>query len=98
MEEKDYKLSQQPILTIDSTPDKEYVLRILKAYRENCNCKFCSNTDGDVSELNPVFALMNEHNDERAKLLDDAIRVVVDRIYGMEIQKSQSQKSCNCCG
>ena len=35
-------INKQPIIHIDATPDEEYVLRILKTYRENCDCKWAS--------------------------------------------------------
>jgi len=64
-------LTQQSIIHVDGTPDENYVLRILQAYRENCNCKWATGTDGSCD--NPMFQLMNEHQDQRAELLDQAI-------------------------
>jgi len=58
---------QEPILCVDGTPDAGYVLRILRAYRENCNCKWAY--DGEEEMLR----IMNEACDARAKLLDEAI-------------------------
>lgn len=63
-------LTQEPIRHINATPDKEYPLRILKAYRENCNCRWAGDLD------NPLIKTMNEMNDERAKLLDNAIEIL----------------------
>lgn len=64
-------ITQQEILFIDGMPDENYVLRILQAYRENCNCKFVS------VPPNPLWDLMNQHQDERSKLLDAAIAKLV---------------------
>ena len=64
------KTTQQPIINIDATPDNNYPLRILQAYRENCNCKWASDTD------NPLIERMNEDCDERAKVLDAAISLL----------------------
>ena len=60
-------LTQQPVQFIDATPDEEYPLRILRAYRENCNCKWSSDTE------NALIKAMNEMNDKRAEILDRAI-------------------------
>ena len=61
-------VTQQPIIHIDGTPDNGYVLRILVAYRENCNCRWVSEP-----EPNALVDLMNEHCEQRARLLDEAI-------------------------
>ena len=66
------EITQQSILHVDGTPNDGYVLRILQAYRENCNCKWSDTTDGQKTE-NPLLVLMNEQQDQRAKLLDEAI-------------------------
>lgn len=66
------KFSQQPILNVDLTPDEELPLRILQAYRENCNCRWSDTTDGGGTE-NPTLKLMNEHCEQRAEILDKAI-------------------------
>ena len=63
--------TQQPILHVDLTPDDDLPLRILQAYRENCNCKWSTDTEGNCD--NPLFALINQHCDERAEILDKAI-------------------------
>ena len=60
-------ISQQSILHVNAIPDNEYPLRILRAYRENCNCKWISNTD------NKLIKEMNKLCDERAEILDKAI-------------------------
>lgn len=64
-----------PVLYIDATPDEGYVLRILRAYRENCNCRWAENTGGEEG-INPVLVLMNKHQEERAKLLNKAIAIL----------------------
>ena len=63
--------NKQAIMYIDATPEKNYVLRILMAYRENCNIKWCTGTDGTCD--NPLYQKMNEDQEKRAKLLDEAI-------------------------
>ena len=69
------ELTQQPILHVDGMPDKDYALRILRAYRENCNCFWADTTEGTGTE-SPLLKLMNEHQEQRAKLLDEAIAIL----------------------
>ena len=63
-------LTQQPIIQVDGTPDEDYPLRILRAYREDCNCRWESN------ESNPLIDIMNQHCDQRAEILDRAIALL----------------------
>ncbi len=74
-------LTQQPIEHIDGTPDNEYPLRILRAYRENCNCRWMFGTWDDekneyVEPKDTIHSLMNQYQRERAELLDEAIRAL----------------------
>ena len=64
------KISQTTIKHVDATPDAEYPLRILRAYRENCNCKW------KTTPPDPFYDSMNEDQDRRAEILDAAIRVL----------------------
>ncbi len=41
-------LTQQPIEYVDGTPDLDYPLRILRAYRVNCDARWASDADGSV--------------------------------------------------
>lgn len=66
-------VTQQPILHIDGTPDSGYVMRILRAYRENCNSMWATSTDGSECD-NPLLQMMNEMQVKRAELLDEAIK------------------------
>jgi len=68
-------LTQQSIINVDGTPDENYALRILQAYRENCNCKFATGTNGECD--NPLLITMNEHQDQRAELLNKAISKLI---------------------
>jgi hypothetical protein len=63
-------LTQQAIMHVDATPDEGYPLRILRAYRENCNCRWATTTDGAMDAL---CGMMNEMCDKRAAILDKAI-------------------------
>lgn len=69
-----YPMSRQPVLSIDATPDKDYVIRILKAYRSNCDCKFSSTSA--CCRGTPLISEMNKLQEDRAKLLDKAIKIL----------------------
>jgi hypothetical protein len=63
-------LTQEPLLHLDATPDSDYPLRILRAYRENCNCRWIANPPSALCDA------MNEAQEKRAKLLDRAIAIL----------------------
>jgi hypothetical protein len=60
---------------IDGTPNGEYALRILKAYRARCNEKWI--VEGCDEGTKRIYDAMNEHQDLRAKELDKAILILV---------------------
>ena len=62
---------------IDGTPDGGYALRILRFYRELCNCKWVVNGMGANEKL--IYDLMNVHQDQRALELDEAIKILSTR-------------------
>ncbi len=72
-------LKNQSLLHIDATPDKTYPLRILQAYRRQCDTCFAStvtvNTDKDFPSI--LVQVMNDLQKQRAALLDDAIANLV---------------------
>ena len=71
------QVTQQAIIHLDATPDWEYPLRILRAYRENCNVRWIPSMGTETKhDPNPVFALMNEAQEKRAHILDEAINVL----------------------
>ncbi len=79
------KTTQEPIIHVDATPDEDYPLRILRAYRKNCNRKWVADPPSALIDM------MNEHCDKRAVILDKAIACLkkftpyVDRsLYGEE--------------
>ena len=75
--DKENMFATQLIIHIDGTPDEYYPLRILKAYRQNCECKF-SNSSGNVTEDSVLINKLNEMQDERAKILDNAMKILED--------------------
>lgn len=65
-------LTQQPVRHVDGTPDAGYPLRILEAYRQECDCRW--STTGDMDEgTRTLCEMMNKHCAERAMILDAAI-------------------------
>ena len=66
------ELTKQPVLYLDSTPDNDYPLRILQAYRQQCDCKWGDSSDGSEPQ-NPLLKMMNEDCEKRAVILDKAI-------------------------
>ena len=56
---------------IDATPDDGYPIRILRAYRADCDMRWADTSDGDVG--NPLTVALNEMQDKRAAILNKAI-------------------------
>lgn len=74
------KIIREPIINVDATPDIEYPIRILKAYRENCNCVWTDNTIGE-EPANPIYRQMNEDCRKRVAILDKAIRILEEEMW-----------------
>jgi len=69
--------THEPLRIIDATPDANYPLRILCAYRESCNYHWGDSVEGsDTSDKHPVFVKLNAACVERAKVLDHAIAIL----------------------
>lgn len=64
-------LTQQPVLILDALPDEGYPLRILRAYRQHCNCLW--EVERLSEEERHIYDLMNVHQQQRAEILDRAI-------------------------
>jgi hypothetical protein len=58
---------------VDETPDTDFPLRILRAYRERCDYLISSTSLMDGEEENPLFVEMNKLQKKRARILDKAI-------------------------
>lgn len=69
------KMTHQPLPHVDATPDADYVLRILRAHRQNASCQWVLDGDWSPGERR-VYEIMNEHCEQRVKLLDEAIAVL----------------------
>ena len=102
-ENEEFKLpdmTQEALRHVDATPDNMYPIRILQAHRENCNCKW-SNSASEIETDNPLLKLMNEQNDERAKILDKAISILQEfgNIIGCKSRDVISERiyKCNEC-
>jgi len=59
----------EPLAYVDSTPDENYVFRILEAHLENCKVRWV----GTNSEL---VQMMNETCEKREQLLKQAIEIL----------------------
>lgn len=60
-------------LFVNATPDEDYPLRILQAYRDDCDIMWSDNASGDEPQ-NALAKIMNQHQKERAVVLDKAIQ------------------------
>lgn len=66
------KVTRQPIVYVDATPDEDFPLRILQAYRDNCDVLWADNT-GSEETTHPLLVAMNECQHKRAEILERAI-------------------------
>jgi TPR repeat protein len=64
---------------VDGTPDGNYALRILKFYRELAKTKWI--IEGDHEKAKALYDAMNEHQDQRAKELDEAIKILEKALH-----------------
>lgn len=69
------KAAHEPLGLIDATPNEQYPLRILKAYRESCDYRWGDGLDGGDLATHKLKEL-NNLCDERAKILDAAIYIL----------------------
>ena len=67
--------NKQEMKFIDSTPDKEYPIRILIAYLEASKVTVSDNTLG-LPINNEMLNIMNKANEERRVLLEEAINIL----------------------
>ena len=65
------------VLHVDATPNIEYPLRILRAYRNNADLRLSNSTNPDIiTEQTPFVKVMNEAQCKRAEILDKAIKIL----------------------
>lgn len=85
-------VTQEPIMHIDSTPDNNYPLRVLRAYRENCNVTYSTDISGDAGgSLSLVCKTMNDDQRKRAKILDKAIEAL-EKARNQEVNDQTESK------
>jgi len=65
-------ITQEPIIHVDMTPNNDLPARILRAYLENCNCKW--EVSGLSESARLIYDKMNEAQEERKEILETAIR------------------------
>jgi len=61
---------------VDATPNDGLPIRILTAYREDCNLAWATTTDGTPSD-SPLVASLNELQRQRASILDRALAALI---------------------
>ncbi len=59
---------------IDATPNDDYPIRILEAYRRDCDFWYSSSANLAETETNQLCIAMNEMQKKRAAILDKAIK------------------------
>lgn len=87
-------MNEQEILFIDATPDNDYPIRILEAYRAQCDSKWSntSNWSGD-EEIDGLMKTMNDAQNKRTDILNKAIAILRERMskpYWIGIPESNS--------
>lgn len=58
---------------IDATPNDGYPLRILRAYRADCDMRWSLSTTNGGQDATPLMEQLNALQDQRAAILDKAI-------------------------
>ena len=81
-------LTKEPIRFVDSTPDNEYPLRILRAYRADCDCQW--EYQGEDKNSHHFYEMMNEYCRKRAKILDIAISILENAQNDLERRESEN--------
>jgi hypothetical protein len=66
--------TQESIIYVDATPDQDYALRILQAYRANCDVRW--SRSGLSESVGEACRIMNEACEKRALILDQAIAIL----------------------
>ena len=66
--------TRQPVEAVDMSIDADLPLRILRAYRQNCDVHWA--VEGVDEASRRIYDVMNEHQRQRAKILDAAIRTL----------------------
>lgn len=96
------KVTQEPKKFVDMTPDVNLAIRILQAYLDDCNCKWEVSGLDDESRI--IFDQMNKHQEQRRKILEEAIQrlgpcatLTFKETYDYPISDNQPDK-CPSCG
>ena len=67
-------LTQELIHYVDGTPNADYPLRLLRAYRQRADCRWSDTSEGGAEST--LLVAMNEHCRQRAAILDAALRIL----------------------
>jgi len=79
----DFPRNWEPLIYFDATPDKDYVLRLLRAHLENCIEGVWGGTNQELVNT------MNELQGQRKRLLDDAIFILERSKIRKEIENGK---------
>lgn len=82
-------MKAKPVDDLDMTPDLWLPLRILKAYRAMCDRHACVD---HLSSTAPLAAIMNHYQEQRAEILDHAIRVLQRDVDDQESLKPKARR------
>jgi hypothetical protein len=72
--------NKKSILWVDATPNIEYPLRILQAYRKNCDFLYTSISDLTSNGESELATVLNDAQKNRAIWLDWAIEILKQQI------------------
>lgn len=78
-------VTQQPIIHVDATPDEAYPIRILRAYRSNCDVRWKFTPPSELCDI------LNANCELRAEILDRAI-ALLKAAWDKHPQKFYDQK------
>jgi hypothetical protein len=85
------EIVNRPLFSIDMTPDSSLPIRILQAYRAECDSRW------SISGLSPtqsaVYDAINLHQEQRAVILDGAILALMDARDAQEEGKKHENQS-----
>jgi hypothetical protein len=78
-------MTQAPLEFVDMTPSLDLPLRILRAYRENCDCRWDVSGELATGNARLIYDAMNEHQATRARILDQAIGILEREMVGPKL-------------
>lgn len=68
------RLKSEPMMGVNATPDAEYPIRLLRAYRDNN--LVCWKVDGLSEDVTTVYDAMNAAAEDRVRILEAALAIL----------------------